>query len=213
MPSLTLACTKYDYRWPTYRRRHPRRSQAPRRGRWRCTPRGRSSLVRVRVRVRARARVRARVREAAAAVHSEGVKRVVDLELELEPRSADVDEAAYMHAHVLVVHTRIRSNTAPPCRMPWPAVKIAFLLLSYDMEGAPMIPMSMACQGSTVAHPAVIETRPARIPLLSAPVVVRTGMTDRTWLTTCANRDLAKGQAGAIGQDTHRGPRCDRVSW
>lgn len=77
----------------------------------------------------------------------------------------------------------------------------------------PMIPMSMACQGSTVAHPAVIETRPARIPLLSAPVVVRTGMTDRTWLTTCANRDLAKGQAGAIGQDTHRGPRCDRVSW
>ena len=33
----------------------------------------------------------------------------------------------------------------------------------------PMIPMSMACQGSTVAHPAVIETRPARIPLHRAP--------------------------------------------
>ena len=32
-----------------------------------------------------------------------------------------------------------------------------------------MLPMNMACQGSTVAHPAVMETRPARIPLLSAP--------------------------------------------
>lgn len=32
-----------------------------------------------------------------------------------------------------------------------------------------MLPMNIACQGSTVAQPAVMETRPARMPLLSAP--------------------------------------------
>ena len=46
-----------------------------------------------------------------------------------------------------------------------------------------MLPMNIACQGSTVAQPAVMETRPARMPLLSAPggtgLVVRVG---GTWL-------------------------------
>ena len=32
-----------------------------------------------------------------------------------------------------------------------------------------MEPMNIACQGSTVAHPAVIETRPARMPLQTMP--------------------------------------------
>ena len=38
-----------------------------------------------------------------------------------------------------------------------------------------MLPMNMACQGSTVAQPAVMETRPARMPLLSAPGMVIPG--------------------------------------
>ena len=42
-------------------------------------------------------------------------------------------------------------------------------------EGPPMLPMNMACQGSTVAQPAVMETRPARMPLLSAPGMVIPG--------------------------------------